>query len=241
MKHTLNIVIPVYNEADVLEKSILKQYAFYSQNLSSFDWHITIANNGSIDTTSDIAKRLSKQFERVKWQDIPVKGRGNALKQVWSGSNADFQCYMDVDLATDLKDFPKLIDNLVQGYDISVGSKYMPGANYKRHFSRYILSKSFNLLNKMLFNAQFTDSQCGFKAITKNAASKLLPKIQDNNWFFDTELLVYAQKNNFKIKEVPVTWHELGMAKKSGVKVIRTIFDYLMKLIGLRIRLLNNK
>lgn len=232
---TLDIVIPVYNNSDVLERSIKKQIEFYSKNMSAFDWQIIIANNTSTDNTSDIAKKLSMQFERVHFLDIPIKGRGNALKSAWSSSKADFLSYMDVDLATDLNAFPCLINNLAEGYDVSIGSKYISGASCKRNLSRYIISRFFNIFIKILFNAKFTDAQCGFKAITKTAASKVLPKINDGNWFFDTELLVYAQWAGLRIKDVPVTWVELGMAKKSGVKMLHTISSFIIKIIKLRL------
>ena len=232
----LDIVIPVYNNADVLNKSIYTQIDFYSKHLHNFDWNILIANNMSTDNTLAIAKKLSDQFKRVHYLNIPKKGRGNALKTAWLQSNAHFLSYMDVDLATDLNAFPILIDNLVKGYDLSVGSKYIRNAKCQRYFSRYILSKSFNIINKIIFNANFSDAQCGFKAINKSAAQAILPKIKDTNWFFDTELLVYAQRMGFSIKEVPVKWVELGMAKKSGVKMAKTIRDFIIKMIELRFR-----
>lgn len=232
----LDIVIPVYNNSDVLDKSIHTQIMFYSKYLRNFDWNILIANNKSTDDTLDIAKRLSKKCKRVHYLDIPKKGRGNALKTAWLLSKADFLSYMDVDLATDLNAFPILISNLVNGYDLSVGSKYIRGARCRRYLFRYILSRVFNMINFILFNARFSDAQCGFKAVNRRVAQTILPSIRDGNWFFDTELLVYAQKKGFSIKEVPVKWIELGMAKKSGVKMMRTIWEFMIKTIELWFR-----
>lgn len=235
-KIKLDIVIPVYNNSDVLEKSVLKQIHFYSEHLNTFNWNIIIANNKSTDNTLDIAKRLSKQFKRVNFIDIPVQGRGNAINIAWAASKSDFLSYMDVDLATDLRAFPELINTLIKGYDLSVGSKYLKKSFCKRNPTRYFVSRIFNEINKILFNARFTDAQCGFKAIKKTAATVLLPKIKDGNWFFDTELLVLAQENGFKLAEVPVTWKELGIAKKSGVKLVRTILEFINKMIELKLR-----
>ena len=235
-RFNLDIVIPIYNNVDVLEKSIKKQIEFYSKNLNNFNWNIIIANNASNQYTISISKKLAKKFKQVQYISILKKGRGNALKTAWSLSNSDFLSYMDVDLATDLKAFPELINNLKEGYDISVGSKYIKQAKCKRNLARYIISRLFNWTNIILFNSEFTDAQCGFKAITKEAATKILPKIKDGNWFFDTELLVYSQKRGLKIKEVPITWTELGMAKKSGVKMLKTIKEFIIKMIELKFR-----
>lgn len=232
----LDIVIPVYNNADVLAKSIHTQIAFYSKYLHNLDWNISIANNMSTDNTLEIAKKMSEKFKRIHYLDIQKKGRGNTLKAAWLQSKADFLSYMDVDLATNLHAFPIMINNLIKGYNLSVGSKYIRGSKCKRYLSRYILSRVFNIVNKVLFNAKFSDAQCGFKAISRTAAQAILPRIQDGNWFFDTELLVYAQKMGFSIKEVPVKWIELGMAKKSGVKMVRTIWEFIAKMFELRFR-----
>lgn len=232
----LDIVIPVYNNSDVLEQSIVKQIEFYNKYMGNYDWNIIIANNMSTDSTLDLAKRLADKFDRVKYLDIPKKGRGNALNFVWSLSNADYMCYMDVDLATSLEALPALISNLQNGYDISVGSKYISGSVIERNILRYTISRSYNFINYFLFNARFTDAQCGFKAINNKVAKEVLPKIKDGNWFFDTELLVYSQRLGFKLKEVPVNWKELGMAKKSGVKMMNTINEFIFKMWELKFR-----
>jgi len=229
-------MIPVYNNSDVLETSIKKQLNFYSQNLNEYDWKIVIVNNASTDNTLEIAKRLEKEHEKVEYMHFDEQGRGNALKHAWFNSDADFLSYMDVDLATDIKHVPELVGNLRDGYDLSVGSKYIPGAKHKRYLIRFILSRTFNKLNKFWFNANFTDAQCGFKALTKEAAVRVLPLVKDKNWFFDTELLVYAQRLGLRLKEVPVTWKEYGLASASGVRLISVCAQFLKKMIKLRFR-----
>ncbi len=235
-KPTLDIVIPVYNNSDVLEKSIKTQLQFYSRNLNDFDWRIVIANNASKDNTLEIAKRLSKKYPEVKCITTEIQGRGWALREAWSKSNAQLLSYMDVDLATDLKSFPQMVRNLTKGYDVSVGSKYLKDSRMQRTALRNFLSRGLNILTKIILGAKFTDAQCGFKSLKKEVANVLLPKVKDNFWFFDTELLFHAQREGMKIIEVPIIWKELGMARKSGVKIAKTVSSFIYKMIELRLK-----
>lgn len=240
MKHnkkndlTVDVVIPVYNEEAELENSIIKLNGFLSKNFKH-EYKIIIANNASTDNTLAIAKKLSKKIPQVSYIHLDKKGRGRALRKAWLSSKADIVSYMDVDLSTNLGHFIEIIDAIAkQDYDIGVGSRLKKGAVIKRSVKRQVLSIGYNSLLKLFFMPKFTDAQCGFKAIKKNAAHKIIPMIKDSNWFFDTEMLLFAERYNYRIFEVPVVWIE---RKKSKVKIFRTIYEYLASMARMRLKL----
>jgi glycosyltransferase involved in cell wall biosynthesis len=235
------ITIPVLNEENELEKNIKILADFLAKNLK-YDWEIEIADNGSIDKTQEIGERLAREksgktllrqgFEgHVKYRRLEERGRGRALKKSWSGSDAEILSYMDVDLSTNLKSFPPLIDKIISGADVATGSRLLKASRTKRQIKREILSRGYNLLVKLMFQNKFSDAQCGFKAITKKAAAALLPKIENDNWFFDTELLLLAERAGFKIAEVPVEWIE---DLDSKVKIFKTVMEDIKGLIRVK-------
>ena len=207
-KLKVEITVPVYNEEVELEKHIAILVRFCEKNLSSYDWQITIADNASADNTPVIGATLAKKNPRVRLYRLEQKGRGRAVKMVWSNSNADLCVYMDLDLSTDLIHLPKILKALQNGYDIAIGSRLAKGARVEgRTVVREITSRMLNFFFiQLFFNTHFTDAQCGFKAVTKKVVENLIPKIQDNEWFFDGELLIVAEKSGYKIYEEPVHW-----------------------------------
>jgi glycosyltransferase involved in cell wall biosynthesis len=205
-KPSVDITIPVYNEELDLEKSIMTLYQYLDTKLSDFSWSITIADNASIDKTLEIAQKLAKK-EHINVVHLDQKGRGRAVKYVWQHTKTDYVAYMDVDLSSDLKHFPNLVTSLQRGYDVAIGSRNAPGARvYGRNMLRTITSKGYISLIKLFFWVHFSDAQCGFKAVTREMVDVLIPKIQDNEWFFDTELLLMAEKSGYRIYDEPVTW-----------------------------------
>lgn len=224
-------VVPVYNEEKVLASSIATLHKYFLAHIKD-DWTIVIANNASVDNTLKIAKRLSKKFTRVAYEHMDFKGRGNALKHVWTKYNADIYGYCDVDLATDIKDIATLLHEIKRGADIAIGNRYIKGAGTKRTIKRLIFSKVYIGLVRMFYKTSITDFQCGFKAVSKKVKRRLLPMILDKNWFFDTELLLKAeQRGIYKIVQIPVTW---GENTESKVKLVKTSVDYIKKIIRLR-------
>lgn len=206
-KHTLNVVIPVYNEASELEISVLRLVRFLSENLKDFDWTVTIADNASTDKTYAIAQSIAGKNSRVKTVHLNQKGRGRAVKYAWRHSTDEILAYMDVDLSTDLKHFPPLVRSLTKRFDIAIGTRNARGSRvYGRNTLRTITSKGYILLIKTLFWVHFSDAQCGFKAVTREVVRLLIPNVQDNAWFFDTELLLLGEKLGYRIYEEPVTW-----------------------------------
>jgi glycosyltransferase involved in cell wall biosynthesis len=206
----VEIVIPVYNERFALEGSVRMLHGFLSATFP-FSWQITIVDNASTDGTLQIARRLMYDLPHVGAMHLPAKGRGRALRTAWSVSRAEVLAYMDVDLSTDLNALLPLVAPLVSGHsDVAIGTRLHPSARVTRSRKRELISRGYNRLLRLALRARFSDAQCGFKAIRSSAAVELLPQIEDEAWFFDTELLVLAQRRGLRIHEVPVDWVEDG-------------------------------
>jgi len=202
----VDIVIPVYNEEKGLELCVRLLHAHLSSEMP-YPFQITVADNASIDTTLDVANRLAAELPAVRVVHMPEKGRGRALRTVWSTSEAAVLAYMDVDLSTDLAAFLPLIAPLVSGHsDLAIGTRLHRGSRVIRGAKREFISRSYNLMLRHTLSTRFTDAQCGFKAIRREVATHLLPLVEDNEWFFDTELLVLAERSGLRIHEIPVDW-----------------------------------
>jgi putative flippase GtrA len=202
----VEVVIPVYNEEADLESSVLRLHRYLSERFP-FTWVITIADNASTDHTWGIACRLAGQLEGVRAVRIDRKGRGRALRAAWSASPATVVAYMDVDLSTDLDALLPLVAPLVSGHsDVAIGSRLARGAQVDRGAKRELVSRAYNAILKATLGNSFSDAQCGFKALRADVARALLPLVEDEGWFFDTELLVLAEHNGLRIHEVPVDW-----------------------------------
>jgi glycosyltransferase involved in cell wall biosynthesis len=204
---SVDVVVPVYNEEAALACSVAILRDFLAKNLSC-RWQVVIADNGSVDGTLAIAGVLAQQYPDVGYVQLEQKGRGRALRKAWLESDADVVSYMDVDLSTKLDAFPELLRALEEGYDIAIGSRLMKGSNVKRSLKREVTSRGYNLLIKAMFCSSFSDAQCGFKAVKRDAVQVLVPLIKDQAWFFDTELLLLAEMKGYRIKDVPVEWVE---------------------------------
>jgi putative flippase GtrA len=203
---TVEIVVPVFNEAVALERSV-RTLRSYLDRRFPFPTVVTIADNASTDATWEIAARLSAQLRGVRAMHLDRKGRGLALRAVWSASTADVVAYMDVDLSTDLDALLPLVAPLVSGHsDVAIGSRLACGAHVVRGPKREAISRTYNLIVRAAMRNHFTDAQCGFKAVRTDAVRRLLPLVEDDGWFFDTELLVLAEHNGMRIHEVPVDW-----------------------------------
>jgi len=203
----VDLVIPVYNEERVLADSVAKVLGWCDQH-PEHDWRVVVANNASTDSTLTIARRLEGEYPgRMRALDVPVKGRGIALRTAWLTSTADVMAYMDVDLSTDLAALPPLIDPIALGeVDVAYGSRLAKGAQTERGFKREFISRSYVFLLRTLAGLKVSDAQCGFKGISRAAAQALVPLVRDNAWFFDSELLLVAQENGYRLREVPVRW-----------------------------------
>jgi glycosyltransferase involved in cell wall biosynthesis len=204
----IELVIPVHNECATLERSVRRLHEFLRDGFS-YRWRITIADNASADATPFIARELARELPDVTAIQLREKGRGRALRAAWSASDADVVAYMDVDLSTDLNALLPLVSALVSGHsDVAIGTRLAREARVTRSLRRELISRSYNRILRLVLRARFTDAQCGFKALRGDVARTLLPEVRDEEWFFDTELLILAQRRGLRIHEVPVDWVE---------------------------------
>jgi glycosyltransferase involved in cell wall biosynthesis len=202
----LDVVIPVYNEEAGLAHSVRRLHRYLSVEFP-FSWRIVIADNASTDATPAIARELAAELSGVRCLRLERKGRGRALRAAWAASGARVVCYMDVDLSTDLRALLPLVAPLISGHsDLAIGTRLAPGARVARGPKRELISRAYNGLLHAVLHARFSDAQCGFKAVRRDAIDDLLAGVRDDSWFFDTELLVLAQRRGLRIHEVPVDW-----------------------------------
>jgi putative flippase GtrA len=225
----LDVVIPVHNEEAQLAASVRRVLAALEELPWTF--RVTIADNASTDGTSVIARRLSHEHPEVRVEHLAEKGRGRALKQVWGQSDSDVLVYMDVDLSTDLDALLPLVAPLISGHsDLAIGSRLASSSRVERGLKREFISRTYNLILRRALRVGFSDAQCGFKAIRRDAARELLPLVHDQQWFFDTELLTVAERAGLRIHEVPVDWVD---DPDSRVDIVQTALDDLRGVVRL--------
>jgi glycosyltransferase involved in cell wall biosynthesis len=236
----INIILPVYNEELVLEKNITILKEFLANNLFSYNWQIIIADNNSQDQTAQIGQELAKQG-RIKYFFIPQKGRGEALRRAFMENLGDYYVYMDMDLATELSALPDLIKYLAEEkYDLVTGSRFLPQSKITRSLLREVVSRGYIFMAKVILSTKLSDLQCGFKGINQTIVKNIVPQTKDREWFFDTELMVLAEKNDYKIKEMPIIWVETrNINRKSKVDLIKSIKNFVKNLFNFRNKLNN--
>jgi putative flippase GtrA len=218
----VDIVVPVFNEQAVLARSIRRLHDHLTEHMP-FAWRIVVADNASTDGTPRIAAALAADLPGVELLRLSQKGRGRALRAAWLASDAEVVCYMDVDLSTDLRALLPLVAPLVSGHsDVAIGTRLHRGSHVVRGAKRELISRSYNHLLRLVLGARFSDAQCGFKAMRASAARRLLPAVRDEAWFFDTELLMLAQREGLRIHEVPVDWVD---DPDSRVDIVRTALE----------------
>tara|TARA_Y100000310_G_scaffold339097_2_gene430702 strand:- start:3532 stop:4269 length:738 start_codon:yes stop_codon:yes gene_type:complete len=232
---TVDIAIPVYyGNLEEIEGSVKKQVAYYTKNLKTYNWKIIIAINGkNPEKQIALVKQLNKKYKgKVNYTYINKPGKGHGVIHAWENSKADIMSYMDVDLATDLGSFKTLLDNIQQGNDIAVGSRYLKTSKIKRTFKRIFISKTYiTYFYRFILGLPLTDAQCGFKAVNKKVVKNVLPYIQDRVWFWESEMLYLAYKRNYKIKEVSIRWTE---DLNSSVNLVKIIPNFMKNVLRLR-------
>ncbi|CAM5506505.1 glycosyltransferase [Streptomyces microflavus] len=215
----LDVVVPVYNEEKDLRPCVLRLHDHLSRTFP-YAFRITVADNASTDSTPAVAAALAAELRGVRYVRLEEKGRGRALRTVWSESDAPVLAYMDVDLSTDLNALLPLVAPLISGHsDLAIGSRLARSARVVRGSKREFISRAYNLILRSSLAAGFSDAQCGFKAVRSEVAERLLPMVEDSGWFFDTELLVLAERAGLRIHEVPVDWID---DPDSTVHIVRT-------------------
>jgi glycosyltransferase involved in cell wall biosynthesis len=228
---SVDVVIPVLNEAHVLAKSVERVLGFLRGRFHC-NWRLVIVDNGSVDGTQDVARTLCGVHPELQFLHLNQRGRGRALRHAWLQSRAEVVCYMDVDLSTDLEHLPELIGAIADGgYDVATGSRLMPESKTTRSWKREAISRIYNLFVKAILFTKFSDAQCGFKAVSRRAVEQIIPQVEDQSWFFDTELLVLSEKQGYRIKDVPVSWLE---DDDSRVKIFQTGWDDIKGVCRLR-------
>ncbi len=225
------VVLPTYNEVDIIESTVEK----VAEALREYGepYEIIIAEDGSTDGTNMKAGMLSQKYAGIVKHLHAEKrlGRGNALRRAFGNSTGDILVYMDVDLATDVRQLSQLIDSVkFEGYEIATGSRMMVDSRVKRSGTRNLASKAYNLLVRILLGSPVKDHQCGFKAFRREPLMRLLPEVGANHWFWDTELLVRAHQKGYRIKEIPVNWQSSRDTKVSLIKDSLTMFGQVFAL-----------
>lgn len=221
-RSSVDITIPVLNEQRVLESS-LNTLASYLSAECPYDWCITIVDNGSTDRTWSLAESFASVNPSARAIRLDRPGRGGAVKEAWSTSSADVVAYMDVDLSTGLESLRDLLDPIVRGEtDISIGSRLAPGARVERSLKREVTSRIFNGIARRFLRYEVRDAHCGFKAVRASVARDLIPRIEDDGWFFDVELLTLAWRDGLRINEIPVRWVE---DDDSRVRIVKTALN----------------
>ena len=220
--YVLDIVIPVHNEERELAGCVRRLHDFLATEVP-YATRITVADNASTDGTLEVARRLADELPDVDVIHLDAKGRGGALRAAWTSSTAEVVAYMDVDLSTDLTALMPLIAPLVSGHsDLAIGSRLSASSRVVRGPKREFVSRTYNLILRGALGARFSDAQCGFKAVRADVARQVLPLVADTGWFFDTELLVIAERAGLRIHEVPVDWID---DPDSRVDIVRTAID----------------
>ncbi|MFO7966450.1 MAG: glycosyltransferase family 2 protein [Archaeoglobaceae archaeon] len=229
----VSVVLPVYNEADKLENTIntLREYL----DRLNYSYEVIIAEDGSTDGTDKVASKIAMKDNKIKHYHFDFRlGKGEAILRAFKNSESEILVHMDVDLSTHMKHLKELIDSIaVEGYDIATGSRLMKGSRTERPAKRDVASKGYNFLIRLLLGSKLHDHQCGFKAFKKDVIMELSKDIKDNHWFWDTEVLVLAQRRGYKAKEFPVEWSQ---DESSKVKLKTDSIYMLRKLLGMVFR-----
>lgn len=234
----IDFCLPAHNETLIIENNVNKLLSYCLEQKFSFDWQIVVIVNGSNTEFENLATEVAKKNEKIKTIIYRDKGKGLAVKKYTLESESDIYVYMDMDLAVALEDIPQLINPIVSSdYDFVFGSRMLAKSTTDRSFLRELSSQTYAMLSRVILKHQFSDLQCGFKAIKTASFKKIIPLIKDDYWFFDTELICLAKENGFKIKEIPVNWSENRYElRNSKINLFKDSFIFFKKLIEFRLR-----
>jgi len=239
----VDFCLPAKNEEQILASNIKYLLKFLENQKLNYFWEIIIIINGSQDKSYLIAKELTENDSRIKIKYLELGGKGRALKEYFQESRADILVFMDIDLVVALDNITPLINPILNNEaDLVMGSRLLPNSHTDRSIWRSFISHTYNILSRVILQHSFSDLQCGFKAFRREVFSDLQTKFKDNNWFFDTELIILAYCRGYKIKEIPVDWRENRHdVRKSKIKIFKDIWSFLKNLIYFKWRLINLK
>jgi glycosyltransferase involved in cell wall biosynthesis len=233
----IDIMFPVYHgNLHEIEPCVKVVVPFFTEKLSNYNWRIVFAINGKdAEKIISLIKKLNEKHPRIWYDYAEQPGKGSGVIHSWSQSPADIITYMDVDLATDIGNFPKLIEGIENGFDICIGSRYHPDSKVDRSLKRKIVSVVYHrMFMKFVLGAKkYTDAQCGYKAVTREVVLEIIPLIRNKNWFFESEMMYIAQYKKMKILEIPVIWKE---SRFSGITLYKAIWEFIKSGILIRFR-----
>lgn len=228
------IVLPAYNEERVLKTNVKKVYDFCLSVYGAGNFKIVISDNASTDQTGKIAQVVANELTEVDYLKIQEKGKGAAVISAWNSIDAEIYCFMDMDLATDLSSLPELTSSVKSGADVAIGSRWHKKSQTKRTVLRSFISFGYLIVHKALLRDKTYDLCCGFKAINNKIKNEIVPKIKDRKWFFDSELVILAQRNGYKVVEVPVKWSQfVDKGRKSNLNlagIFKTGIGYIINI-----------
>ena len=238
---TVDIIIPAFNEEDILRKNVVFLLEYVSKQHYSFLWTIVIVVNGSNDRSEEIARDLEKTYQgKIRALILKEGGKGNAIREAVLASRANAILFMDVDLAVSPEHIKDVLAPVLRGEkDIVIASRLLPESKTERSAIRTFVSYSYNLLSRLILGHHLSDLQCGFKAGSRKAFQEILPHVRDGRWFFDTELITLALRAGKRVAEIPVSLLENRYAeRKSKVRFFRDSIRFFISLVSLRVRLL---
>jgi len=229
------IAIPVLNEEQVLKATVEEVRRFAAAGLAGHETVVVVADNGSTDKTGEIGRALAAADPAVRYRRLEQRGKGLAIRTVWSDGPADVYVFMDADLATDLAALAPLVAAAAEGGGLAVGSRFLPGSKVERSLWRRLFSRGYRLFARLMLGTRVSDLPCGFKAASPRVIAEIMPAVKNNGWFFDTELVIRAERAGLPVREVPVIWREERTpGRRSRVAVWKLVREYVRQVLALR-------
>jgi glycosyltransferase involved in cell wall biosynthesis len=236
------VAIPVLNEEQVLRATVEEILRFAASGLSDHETIVVVADNGSTDKTREIGPALAAERPAVRYRRLEERGKGLAIRTVWSENPADVYVFMDADLATDLAAMPSLVAAAAESGGLAIGSRFLSGSKVDRSLLRRILSRGYRLFARLMLRTEVSDLPCGFKAAAPRVVSEVVPVVKNNGWFFDTELVIRAERAGLPVREIPVAWSEERVpGRRSRVAVMKLIREYVRQVFLLRRDLMSGR
>lgn len=232
------IALPVLNEEAVLERSVAAVVEACASGLPEDDVSVVICDNGSDDLTGEIGRRLAAGIPEVKYLRLGERGKGLAIRRAWEADAAEVYVFMDIDLSTDLAALPDLVRTAAECGGMAIGSRFHRDSSVRRSLSRRLVSRCYRRFLRLALGTRINDAPCGFKAASAEVVENIVPFVRDDRWFFDTELVIRAERGGYEVREIPVVWREDASAgRPSKVDVPRLAVEYARQILDLRKRL----